>query len=119
MGDTRARNAAVSVQHTDVIYVAFAKRVVALDRRTGDVCWTWKPKKCPGTYPSLLLEKDTLIVSLSGYMWALNPLTGEELWHNPLKGIGVGVSTMVSATNPGERSATRAVAAAEAQQAAS
>ena len=108
----------MSVQHTDVIYVVFVKRVVGLDRRTGNVYWSWKPKKWPGTYPALLLGKDTLVVSLSGHMWVLNPLTGEELWHNPLKGMGVGVLTMVSATNPGDRSATMAVAAAEAQQAA-
>lgn len=89
----------MNTRHVDVIYVGFNKQVVAMDRTNGEICWTWKPKGKSG-YTTLMLEPQQLIVSINGYMWALDPLTGEELWHNPLKGKGTGVTSMVSQTNP-------------------
>ena len=47
-------------------------------------------------YVSMLLDGDRLIVSCSGYMYCLDPLTGTILWHNPLKGYGTGVAHLVS-----------------------
>ncbi len=102
----------------NIIYVGFNKRVVAMDRQTGEICWTWKPKSKGGSYTTLMLERDMLIVSICGYMWAIDPVTGEELWHNPLKGMGTGVASMVSATNPNSQVNLQASAAAAAAAAA-
>jgi outer membrane protein assembly factor BamB len=41
-------------------------------------------------YVTLLLDGDRLIVSTNGYIYCLDPLTGEILWNNPLKGYGAG-----------------------------
>ena len=37
-----------------------------------------------------------LIVSTNGYMFCLDPLTGQILWNNPLKGYGTGPASLVS-----------------------
>jgi len=44
---------------------------------------------------SSLLDGDRLIVSSNGYMYCLDPLTGETMWHNPLKGYGMGAPTSI------------------------
>jgi len=55
-----------------------------------------------------------LLVSMSGYMWALDPVTGVELWHNPLKGMGTGVASLVSYAHPRSEVTLQAAAAAAA-----
>ena len=89
-----------------IVYIGFGKNVIAFDRTTGDVCWSWKsPRAGTAGAVSLLLERDVLVVSISGYLWGLDPFSGEELWHNPLKGMGIGVPMMVSASQVGGSSA--------------
>ena len=44
-------------------------------------------------YVTLLLDFDRLIVSTNGYIYCLDPLTGQTLWHNPLKGFGMATPT--------------------------
>jgi outer membrane protein assembly factor BamB len=79
-----------------LIFLGFNSRVVALDRATGNILWNWKCPQGTSEYVALLLDGDQLVVSVQGYTYCLNPLTGEEIWRNPLKGFGVGVPTMVS-----------------------
>jgi outer membrane protein assembly factor BamB len=81
---------------TDVVYLGFNSRVIALDRYTGSVIWQWKAKKGRSSYVAILLDADRLIVSISGYTYGLDALTGEELWFNPLKGFGYGTPTLCS-----------------------
>lgn len=86
----------------DLIFVAFNKHVVALDRESGAFVWQWQPPK-GAQMIALLLDGDRLIVSAQGYMYCLDPLYGEELWRNDLAGMGVGVPCLASArgqTNP-------------------
>ncbi|MCC7423324.1 MAG: PQQ-binding-like beta-propeller repeat protein [Planctomycetaceae bacterium] len=86
----------------DLIFVAFGKNVVALDRENGSKVWQWKPPKGTG-WIALLLDGDRLIVSAHGYMYCLDPMTGEQLWRNDLKGMGTGVPCIASVnghTNP-------------------
>lgn len=65
-----------------------------IDRDTGEV--VWNNSKLHSGYVSMLLDGDRLIVSTNGYMYCLNPLTGDILWHNPLRGYGTGVAHLVS-----------------------
>ena len=37
----------------------------------------------------MLLDGDRLLVSTGGYMFCLDPLTGESRWSNPLTGYGM------------------------------
>ncbi len=98
----------------DLVFVGFGKYVVALDRYTGEKVWQWSPPKGAG-YMSLLLDGDRLIVSAMGYMYCLDPMFGQEVWNNPLEGLGTGVPCIASANGS---TATTAVQGALAQQAA-
>jgi outer membrane protein assembly factor BamB len=81
----------------DLVFVGFNSRVAALERETGEIVWDWqaaKPKY--GGYVTLLLDGERLIVSVNGYMYCLDPATGEQLWYNETKGFGTGVASIAS-----------------------
>lgn len=99
----------------DLVFVAFGKYVVALDRYTGEKQWQWSPPKGAG-YTTILLDGDRLIVSAQGYMYCLDPMFGQEVWSNPLEGLGTGVPCIASAN--GNTISTAMQAAAMQQQAA-
>ena len=79
----------------DLVFTGFNKQVIALERYTGKKIWEWKASDGSG-YPAILLDGDRLIVSVQGYMYCLDPLTGEQVWENELKGHGTGIPCMVS-----------------------
>lgn len=79
----------------DLVFVGFNRRVAALKRQTGEIIWEWKASN-GASYVSLLLDGGTLIVSVHGYMYGLDAATGNQLWYNPMKGFGTGVTAMVS-----------------------
>ena len=79
----------------DLVYVGFNSRVVAIDRYTGETVWDWKSPEGSG-FVSVLVDVDRLIVSVMGYMYCLDPLFGQEVWRNPLRGMGTGVATLAS-----------------------
>ena len=99
----------------DLVFVGFNSRIVALDRYTGDVVWDWKSPKGSG-FVSLLLDGDRLIASVNGYMYCLDPLYGQFVWENPLKGLGTGVTSL--ATIRGSSGSAEAAAIIAQQQAA-
>lgn len=104
----------------DLVFVGFNSRVLALDRETGEIVWSWKPTKprfMSGGFVTQVLDGDRLIVSVNGYMYCLDPLSGEELWYNETKGHGTGVATIVS-TRSNSSHEVLVMAAAQAAQAA-
>lgn len=101
---------------SDLVFVGFNSRVVALDRYTGEIAWQWKSPKGSG-FVSLLLDGDRLIASVNGYTYCLEPLFGQQVWFNPLKGLGVGVPSLTSVRGMAGGSGAGA-AAAQAQAAA-
>jgi outer membrane protein assembly factor BamB len=81
----------------ELVFVGFNSRVAARNRETGEIVWDWqaaKPKY--GGYVTLLLDGDRLIVSVNGYMYCLDPTTGEQLWYNETSGFGTGVASIAS-----------------------
>lgn len=103
---------------SDLVFTGFNRRVAALHRLTGQIIWQWKAPK-GSCYVSLLLEKDILIVSVDGYMYGLDPLTGGQLWDNPMTGYGTGVTSLVSANGIASGPLHLAAAQIAAQQASS
>ena len=101
----------------DLVFVGFNSRIAALDRATGDLVWDWKTPNGSG-FVALLLEGDQLVVSVSGYTYALDPTTGETLWTNLLKGFGYGIPCLVSTsgTTLGHSAAAAEQAAQQARQ---
>lgn len=83
-------------QVNEVLFVAFNRRVIALDRETGADIWAWQAPQGHG-FVALLLDGDRLFASVSGYTYCLDPLTGEQLWFNPMEGCGYGIPTLVTA----------------------
>jgi outer membrane protein assembly factor BamB len=80
-----------------LVFVGFNSRVLALDRDSGDGVWSWvAPKPRSGGFVTLMLDGDRLIVSVNGYMYCLDPGSGELLWNNDTKGCGTGVTSIVS-----------------------
>ncbi len=81
----------------DFVFVGFHSRVAALDRQTGDIVWKWKASSGSG-FVSLLLDGDRLIVAVQGYTYCLDPATGQQLWLNPMKGFGIGITSLAGST---------------------
>ncbi len=79
----------------DLVFTGFNKRVAALDRKTGQIVWEWTAHS-GSSYTSLLLDGDRLIVSVHGYMYALDALTGRQLWFNKMSGFRYGVASLAS-----------------------
>jgi outer membrane protein assembly factor BamB len=99
-----------------LIFIGLRGYVIALDRDSGETVWT--NDKLKSGYTTLLLDGDRLIASTNGYMYCLDPLTGDILWQNPLKGYGVGVTDLASVRGQGPRVALPHAAAVARQQAA-
>jgi outer membrane protein assembly factor BamB len=79
----------------DLVFTGFNKRVAALNRDTGTIVWLWSAPS-GSTYTSLLLDGDRLIVSVHGYMYALDAASGQQLWANEMSGFGSGVASLAS-----------------------
>lgn len=78
----------------DLVFTCFGNQVFAMDRYTGELVWEWKSPEAG--YPALLVDGDRLIVSFNGYTYCLDPVTGAEVWKNPLTGKGIGVPILAS-----------------------
>lgn len=105
----------------ELVFVGFNRRVVALDRQGGEIRWTWKASSGSGAV-AVLVDGDRLIASCQGYTWCLDPLTGEEVWKQPLKGFGTGVPCIASvrgSTSPFTMAAMEELAASQRRNAAS
>lgn len=90
-----AKTASAQPSLDDFIFASVNSRVIALDRYSGEIVWDWKSPKGAG-FVCLLLDGDRLVAGANGYLYCLNPWTGEELWENPLRGKGTGVNSLVS-----------------------
>ena len=102
----------------DLVFVGFNRWVLALERHSGEIVWEWKSPKGSGAV-SLLLDGDRLIVSVSGFMYCLDPLYGQLAWKNPLTGKGMGVTCLTSLRGlPGTDHVLMAQVAQQAQAAA-
>lgn len=93
----------------ELVFTGFNRRVAALHRHTGEIVWQWRAGS-GSRYVSLLLEPGLLVVSVDGYMYGLDPLTGAQLWFNPMEGFGSGVTSLVSANGTGSSPVSTAAA---------
>jgi len=80
----------------DFVFVGFNSRIAALELKSGNLVWEWKSPKGTG-FVALLLDGEVLVVSICGYTYGLDALTGETIWSNPLQGFGTGTPCLASA----------------------
>jgi outer membrane protein assembly factor BamB len=98
------------------VYVGIKTHVVALDRKTGEEVWRSPlPAKFRSAASLVTVVRDAegLFATCAGEIFALDPRDGTLLWHNPLKGLGSGLTT--AATDLGVAGGVSAQAAAIAQ----
>lgn len=81
----------------DLLFVGFNGRVVALEQRSGELVWQWKCPKPGGQMVAMLVQGHRIYASSGGYTYCLDALNGEQLWDNPLKGLGTGVPCLATA----------------------
>lgn len=99
-----------------LLFLGLNGRVAALDRETGEVVWEWTAKdpdrqRPVGGYMAVLVDHGQLFVSANGYTYRLDPLTGDELWANPLRGWGLGPAALATSTTASSQQVLTAAAA--------
>jgi outer membrane protein assembly factor BamB len=84
---------------SELVFVGIGKSVVALNRATGEQVWA---KRLKGyDFVNVVLDGGNLFATSAGEISCLEPLTGNVLWHNPLKGFGTGLATIATETGVG------------------
>ena len=86
-----------------LIFIGIKGSVVALNRATGQQVWVTRLKG--SDFVNVILQDGAVLASCRGEIFCLHPLTGILMWHNPLKGFGVGLATIATEHNPGEGNA--------------
>ena len=51
-------------------------------------------------FVNVVLQDGAVLASCYGEIFCLDPLTGDGMWHNPLKGFGRGLATIATSQNP-------------------
>ncbi len=96
----------------NLVFVGIKGSVVALSRATGAQVWAVHLKG--GGFVNMHLLDTALLAVCEGEVFCLDATSGAALWHNPLKGFGVGLATIASGRFPGSENATAPAAQAEA-----
>jgi outer membrane protein assembly factor BamB len=98
-----------------LLFVGIKSYVIAMDRASGAEVWrTQLPAKYRNSamLVTVLFDGEGLYASIAGEVFALNPKTGELLWHEPFKGLGTGFVTMTSELGIGATASRDAASAA-------
>ena len=89
---------------SDLMFIGIKGSVVALHRATGEQLWATHLKGCD--FVNVVVEGGRVLASCCGEIFGLDAVTGDALWHNPLKGFGRGLATIATEHNPGTGNAT-------------
>ena len=77
---------------------------MALNRGTGQQEWATHLKG--SDFVNVVLQDDAVLASCYGEVFCLDPLTGNAMWHNPLKGFGIGLATIATEDSLGSGNAS-------------
>jgi outer membrane protein assembly factor BamB len=92
-----------NMKTTDLVFIGIKGSVVALNRETGQQVWS---KALKGSqFVNVVLERGVILASCQGEIFCLDPLTGNRLWHNPLRGYGMGLATIATENTTGNANA--------------
>jgi outer membrane protein assembly factor BamB len=97
-----------------LVFVGIKGIVLALDRRDGTEAWRTVLKGSVSRssgFVCVYRDGDLLFATSGGEMYCLDPKTGSVLWHNPLRGLGLGLTSIAGECGAG--STTLAATAAE------
>jgi outer membrane protein assembly factor BamB len=82
-----------------LVYVGVKHQVLAFDRKSGAAVWaTSLPAKykSSGGFVHVVRDAAGLFATCAGELFALDPKSGELLWHEPLKGLGTGLVSLAT-----------------------
>lgn len=79
---------------SDMVFVGIKGSVIALDRATGQQVWATHLKG--SDFVNVVLDDDVILATTYGEIFCLNAANGTGLWHNKLKGLGMGLSTIAT-----------------------
>ena len=91
------------MKNSELVFVGIGRSVVALNRATGEQVWETGLKSYD--FVNVVLDGGRIFATCCGEIYCLEPLTGDVLWHNPLKGFGTGLATIATNQNPGDGNA--------------
>jgi len=80
-----------------LVFIGIKGSVVALNRATGQQVWATHLKG--SDFVNVVVQDGAVLASCCGEIFSLDPLTGVGMWHNPLKGFGMGLATIAMAPN--------------------
>jgi outer membrane protein assembly factor BamB len=84
------------MKQAQLVFIGIKGTVIALNRATGQQLWATRLKGAD--FVNVVVLDGAVLASCHGEIFCLDPLTGITLWHNPLKGFGLGLATI--ATTP-------------------
>ena len=74
-----------------LLFVGTHGHVAAINKTNGRKVWSTSLPKSGYGVVSILPEDGQLLCACGGYVFALDPLTGDILWTNGLRGLGNGI----------------------------
>ena len=82
---------------SELVFIGIKGSVVALNRATGQQVWATHLKG--SDFVNVVLQDEAVLATCCGELFCLDPLKGDTVWHNPLKGFGTGLATIAAEEN--------------------
>jgi outer membrane protein assembly factor BamB len=82
-----------------LILTGIKGHVIALDNATGREVWRTKLKRAD--FVNLVTDGSAVFAATSGEVFCLDGATGSILWNNPMKGLGLGLVSLLAANGGG------------------
>ena len=86
------------MKSSELVFVGIKGSVIALNRATDEQVWD-RHLKGSG-FVNVVLDAGRVLATTSGELFCLEPTTGQVMWHNPLKGFGLGLATIATESAP-------------------
>jgi outer membrane protein assembly factor BamB len=82
------------MKSSELVFIGIRGAVVALNRNSGVRAWVARLKG--SEFVNVVLEGNYIFAATYGEIFCLDPVTGQRIWHNPLKGYGTGLATIAT-----------------------
>ncbi len=104
-----------------LVYIGIKGTIVALDRRDGSEIWRTALRGSMArstAFVCVFRDADLLFATCGGEAYCLDPRTGTLIWKNPLKGLGLGLTSLAGEAGMSSSNLAATVAAEVQRQAA-
>jgi outer membrane protein assembly factor BamB len=82
------------VANSSLVFVGIKGAVIALNKSNGSE--VWRATLGGSDFVNLVIGDDSIYAATRGQVFRLSATSGEILWNNPLKGMGLGLVTIAS-----------------------